>query len=177
MIHLASSLSNSILMQFKPEDVQPNAIDLRVDKVFTFNRSITQQFVLLANNNKTHFSKYEMTTLSNQHFKEGWELQGGNCYEIVMQGQISVGQDEAGFVITRSTLNRNGLFITSGLYDSNYTGVMAGMLHVNSPVDTTVYIERGAAVAQFLLFKAEALKQYAGSYGMGSDHDKMYNNS
>ena len=74
-------------------------------------------------------------------------------------------------MITRSTLNRNGVFITSGLYDSGYNGVVAGVLHVNvGPMKVKV----GTRVAQFLLFKAEALHAYNGDYGNGKSHDEKY---
>ena len=88
-----------------------------------------------------------------------------------MEGEITIGPNEAGFVITRSTLNRNGIFITSGLYDSGYSGVMAGALHVNVG---NAAIKQGTRVGQFLLFEAESLNQYAGSYGSGSTHDAKY---
>jgi deoxycytidine triphosphate deaminase len=92
-------------------------------------------------------------------------------YEIIMAGLINLGPEEAGFVITRSTLNRNGLFITSGLYDSGYNGVMAGALHVTGG---DAIIKKGTRVAQFLLFKAESLMQYDGDYGVGKEHDNKY---
>ena len=92
-------------------------------------------------------------------------------YEIIMEGEITIGDDEAGWVITRSTLNRNGLFITSGLYDSGYKGVMAGALHVNV---ANAVIKKGTRVGQFLLFKAEAVNQYDGDYGTGKADDQMY---
>tara|TARA_R100000081_G_scaffold91174_1_gene68270 strand:- start:324 stop:599 length:276 start_codon:yes stop_codon:yes gene_type:complete len=88
-----------------------------------------------------------------------------------MQGIVTLADDEAGWVITRSSLNRNGCFITSGLYDSGYSGVMAGVLHVNNG---PIRVKRGTRVGQFLLFKAEALNQYDGDYGSGKQHDKKY---
>ena len=102
-----------------------------------------------------------------------WRLEVGS-YEIIMQGIVTLTDDEAGWVITRSSLNRNGCFITSGLYDSGYSGVMAGVLHVNNG---PVRIKRGTRVGQFLLFKAEALNQYDGDYGIGKQHDQKYGES
>jgi deoxycytidine triphosphate deaminase len=92
-------------------------------------------------------------------------------YEIIMEVIITIGPDEAGYIITRSTLNRNGLFITSGLYDSGYSGVMAGALHVSGGPAS---IKKGTRVGQFLLFRAESIKQYDGDYGVDSDHDQEY---
>ena len=71
---------------------------------------------------------------------------------------------------TQSTLNRNGLFITSGLYDSGYHGVMAGALHVKA----FARIKKGTRVGQFLLFKSQSLKKYDGDYGIGKAHDQKY---
>ena len=88
-----------------------------------------------------------------------------------MENIISVGAGEAGWVITRSTLNRNGCFITSGLYDSGYHGVMAGAMHVTSG---PLMIKKGTRVGQFLLFKSETVKMYDGDYGIGKEHDKKY---
>ena len=88
-----------------------------------------------------------------------------------MENEVSIEEGYAGFVITRSTLNRNGVFITSGLYDSGYHGVMAGCLQVRvGPMK----IQRGTRVGQFLLFKAETLSLYDGSYGIGKQHDNKY---
>jgi len=84
-----------------------------------------------------------------------------------------VGEGEAGWVITRSTLNRNGCFITSGLYDAGYRGVMAGVLHVT--VDTA-RIKKGTRIGQYLSFDAETLHLYNGSYGLGKAHDETHYN-
>jgi len=162
MIHLASQSSQSHLSTFEPGDVQPNAIDLRVDKIFQVNRDAFR----ISEGVKNHRGSFEMETDKESY----WRLEPG-FYEIIMQGEIKLGPDEAGFVITRSTLNRNGLYITSGLYDSGYHGVMAGALHVEHG---TAYIQKGTRVAQFLLWKAESLAQYDGDYGVGKEHDNKY---
>ena len=88
-----------------------------------------------------------------------------------MENIINVGADEAGWVITRSTLNRNGLFITSGLYDTGYHGVMAGVLHVGVG---PARIKQGTRIGQYLSFTAENLSSYDGDYGVGKSHDTKY---
>ena len=164
MIHLASPTSNSSLSEFDDDQVQPNAIDLRVDKIF---RSYSQVF-LISEKEKQHRESKEIKPV------DGWWRLDPGSYEIIMQGIVSIGEDEAGWVITRSSLNRNGCFITSGLYDSGYEGVMAGVLHVNNG---PIMIKHGTRVGQFLLFKAEALNQYDGDYGVGKQHDQKYGES
>jgi deoxycytidine triphosphate deaminase len=162
MIHILGSKSNSSLTGVQEGDSQPNAIDLRLDKVYLINKN---EFVI-DNESKKHRGTGELLPDA-----DGWYHLNEGTYEVVMENIIHVGVDEAGWVITRSTLNRNGLFITSGLYDSGYHGVMAGALHVSGG---PAKIKKGTRVAQFLLFKAEALSGYNGSYGLNSDHDKKY---
>ena len=162
MIHLASETSTSSLSEFINTQVQPNAIDLKVDKVF---RLEPKEFKI-SEEEKKHRGSVEILPDEQGYYNL---IQG--TYEIIMEGIISIGSDEAGFVITRSTLNRNGLFITSGLYDSGYEGVMAGALHVGGG---PAKIKKGTRVGQFLLFKAESLSSYDGDYGTGKDHDKKY---
>lgn len=162
MIHILGENSNSKLTGVQDGDSQPNAIDLRLGKVFQMNYA---QFEL-SESYKKHRGTFEYHPDS-----DGWYTLQEGTYEVVMENIVTVGADEAGWVITRSTLNRNGVYITSGLYDSGYNGVMAGAMHVRGG---PVKIQKGTRIAQFLLFKAEALTLYNGSYGINSEHDKKY---
>lgn len=162
MIHLASDRSESTLSEFTSEQVQPNAIDLKVDKIF----NLEDRTFVIDEDKKSHRGSQEIEPDADGY----WTLENG-IYEIIMQGLVHIGKDEAGWVITRSTLNRNGLFITSGLYDSGYHGVMAGALHVRGG---QAKIQRGTRVGQFLLFKAESLSMYDGDYGVNKQHDQKY---
>lgn len=163
MIHIQSNNTNSSLTNVQQVDVQPNAVDLRIDKVFDI---VKKKIFLIDEKHKVHRGSTPM-----EPDKDGyWHLNPGT-YEIVMENTITVGEGEAGWVITRSTLNRNGVFITSGLYDSGYSGVMAGAMHVTCG---PMIIQRGTRVGQFLLFKSETLKLYDGDYGLGKAHDQKY---
>tara|TARA_R110002096_G_scaffold369403_2_gene562648 strand:+ start:549 stop:1040 length:492 start_codon:yes stop_codon:yes gene_type:complete len=162
MKHIQSSKSKSTLSNVKEEDIQPNADDLRLDKVL----KVRDDAFVLTDDYKVHRGSEEM-----QPDEEGFfNLEPGH-YEIVMENVINVGAGEAGWVITRSTLNRNGLFLTSGLYDSGYHGVMAGMIHVSIGL---ARIQKGTRVGQYLSFDAENIKLYDGDYGINKEHDKKY---
>lgn len=163
MKHVYGPNTKSDLTGIEPEDIQPNAVDLRLGKVF----KILPEVFEIAGNAKKHRGSYEIMPDE----KEMFHLEPGP-YEVIMENKITVGSNEAGWVITRSTLNRNGLFLTSGLYDSGYSGVMAGVLHVTiGPAK----IKKGTRIGQYLSFDAEMLKEYDGSYGLKSEHDKKYN--
>ena len=154
--------SKSKLTNVFEGDSQPNAVDLRLEKIYKILPNVFE----ISNDHKKHRGSEEILPGEDDYFT----LLPGS-YEVVMENLINVGEGEAGWVITRSTLNRNGCFITSGLYDSGYHGVMAGVLHVT--VDTA-RIKKGTRIGQYLSFDAEAVRMYDGDYGVGKDHDKKY---
>lgn len=162
MIHIASDSANSSLSVIHSKDIQPNAVDVRVDKVFR----IEPKEFKISESEKKHRGSVEILPDEQGYFNL---VQG--AYEIIMEGIVSIGEGEAGWIITRSTLNRNGLYITSGLYDSGYEGVMAGALHVSGG---PAKIQQGTRVGQFLLFPSESLSSYDGDYGIGKSHDEKY---
>ena len=162
MKHILGPSSRSTLTNVQDGDSQANAIDLRLDKVFRILPNLFE----ITNDYKKHRGSEEILPDAEDFFA----LSPGS-YEIVMENIIHVGEGEAGWVITRSTLNRNGCFITSGLYDSGYHGVMAGVLHITVG---DVRIKKGTRVGQYLSFNAEALSLYDGDYGISKEHDKKY---
>jgi len=152
MLHIASENSTSFVHALDEKCLSPNAVDLRLTKVF----KILDNTFVLDEESKSHRGTRAIETEVDGY----WHLWPG-AYEIVL-GNITIGPDEAGFVLPRSTLNRNGVYITTGLYDSGYNGAMGACLHVTTSL---FKVKPGTRVAQFLLFKAEALHQYDGSYG------------
>lgn len=164
LVHIATNGASSALNQFTEDQIQPNAIDLRLDRVW----SMTGDFMITNEDKKTHRSKIEiLPTYDSKHDLTFFHLNPGT-YEISFRGLVNMGPDEAGYVITRSTLNRNGLFITSGLYDSGYNGNMAACLHVEGG---PAFISPGARIGQFILWKSQAVSSYDGDYGINKQMD------
>ena len=162
MINIASEKNKSSLSCVEPQDIQPNAVDLRLEKIFSINDT---EF-LIDEEKKQHRGSVEVRPDANGYYS----LPIGT-YEVTFMNIVSIAEGEAGFVITRSTLNRNGVYLTSGLYDSGYQGIMARALHVTSG---PFKVKTGTRLGQFLLFKAESLSLYDGDYGLGKEHDKKY---
>lgn len=172
MKHVLGENSNTLLTNVQEGDSQPNACDLRLDKVFKINNDVFE----LGESHKQMRTTTPIETDSDGYFN----LDVGS-YEVVMENKIAVGSGDAGFVITRSTLNRNGVFLTSGLYDSGYGidaktgevhyGVMAGVMHVSVG---GVRLQRGVRVGQYLSFNAETAHLYDGAYGFHKQHDTKY---
>lgn len=157
MIHICGPSTTSNLTNVKEGDAQPNAVDLRLEKIYKILPTLFE----ISDDHKRMREIEEVLPDSEGYFN----LDVGN-YEAIMSNTISVGENEAGWVITRSTLNRSNIFITSGLYDSKYSGCMAGCMHVGSG---PARIKKGTRVAQYLCFNAEMLHGYEGSYGFGAD--------
>jgi len=162
MKHILGAKSTSKLTNVQPGDSQPNAVDLRLGKVF---KILSTEFII-SEESKQHRKTEEVIP-----DQDGFYLLTPGSYEVVMENVITVGENEAGWVITRSSLNRNGCFLTSGLYDSGYSGVMAGVLHVAGGLTK---IKKGTRIGQYLSFDAEMVSLYEGSYGSNSEHDKKY---
>ena len=163
MKHIMGKSSRSTLTMVQEGDSQPNACDLRLDKIYKIKEDVFE----ISNDHKKHRgTDYEI-----QPGRDGYFFLEPGHYEVVMENIVHVGESEAGWVITRSTLNRNGLFLTSGLYDSGYHGVMAGVLHVTIG---PARIKKGTRIGQYLSFDAESLSSYDGDYGINKDHDKKY---
>jgi len=161
MLHISSDKNLSSLTEVEKGDIQPNATDVRLDKVF----EMYNMMFSIDEDQKIHRHRLEKQPDNEGYFY----FQAHTSYEVIMKNIVNIGEGEAGFVITRSTLNRNGLFLTSGLYDSGYNGVIAGMLHNNGG---PARIKKGTRIGQFLLFKSETLHLYDGDYGIGKQHDQ-----
>jgi deoxycytidine triphosphate deaminase len=157
LLHPLGENTLTKLTNVQDGDVQPNAVDIRLGHLLKVEDR--QPFVLSADNDKKHKSTSRVVP-----DKDGYYMLPAGTYEFT-------GEGEAGFVITRSTLNRNGVFLTSGLYDSGYSGVMAGVMHVTVGY---VKIQMGARIGQYLNFKSESIGSYDGSYGDGKSHDEKY---
>ena len=160
MINIGGSNAASSLTNVQEKDVQPNAVDLRVDKIL---KILSNDFTI-DEDQKVHRGSEEL-----EPDKDGYFHLEPGAYEVLMENIITIGHGEAGWVIPRSTLNRNGVFLTSGLYDSGYKGVMASVMHVTTG---TMHIAKGTRIGQYLNFQAETLSMYDGDYGIGKEFDK-----
>lgn len=162
MKHILGPNSRSTLTNVQEGDSQPNAVDLRLGKVYKINNELFE----VSNDHKKHRGSEEISPDGDGYYN----LTPGS-YEVVMENIIHVGENEAGWVITRSTLNRNGCYLTSGLYDSGYHGVMAGVLHITTG---PARIKQGTRIGQYLSFDSVSLSSYDGDYGINKAHDAKY---
>lgn len=166
MKHVMSETTETKLTNIKKEDIQPNAVDLRIGKVFAHiteteevhDRIKTRVFhdFRLVNDEKVHLPQKQI--MPNE---EGIYVLKQGYYLIEFENRIRVGEHESGLVVPRSTLMRNGVILFSCLYDSGYCGKMITGMQVLTPI---AYFGEHERIGQYLCFDAESLHQYNGSY-------------
>lgn len=154
------------------EFIQPNAIDFTIDRVFTSRLS------------KVPFKVADVivdgTVKTVKQFPEFDELTPGedpdpkydrapmffidkrNSYDFLSDFYVEVPEGVAALLIVRSTFNRAGVFVTSGLYDSGYKGNIGAALHNNG--NTPAFVGKGTRVGQIIFVQSESVGSYAGGY-------------
>lgn len=135
------------------KDLQPNAIDVRINSIWhlTSPSEITDQGVKHAD--QRYVGYYDLNKLT-------WQLQAGQAYRFESTAVVNIPAKHAGWMISRSSLNRNGLFVVSGLFDSGFNGRIGGTLYCFNQA----ILQHNTRIAQFVLVKAQQRHLYNGQY-------------
>lgn len=157
MLHINQTNSNSSISNIDDKCIQPNAVDIRIKGIKQINNDI----FIINEDQKVHRTHKEVEVNS----KGEWLLPVGT-YDFTTEHDVTIAEGEAGLLVSRSTLNRNGVYITSGLYDSGFSGNLGGVLHVTCGL---CIIKPGTRIGQFMLYKAESTHLYDGDYGLDRD--------
>jgi len=131
--------------------IQPNAIDITADRLF---RVLDTNVFEISNSSKLHRKRGELTN------PNIWQIEFG-VYDFLSDVYVDVPEGAVGWLVTRSTLNRNGLVVQSGLYDSGYKGNIGGMIY---NLSGTARITPHTCVAQFIIAESESVGKYKGGY-------------
>lgn len=107
--------------------IQPNAIDFDVARVFALNKS---DVAYLSETQKKVRTSRPLGLIDDPTIGLAWPLESGECYDFMSNFYCDLPEGVACELIIRSTLNRSGVFLTSGLYDSGFHGNISGMLRV-----------------------------------------------
>jgi dUTP pyrophosphatase len=153
------------LEDVKENQIQPNAIDITCDKVYqSYKTTGLQPGFTLTKDKTTHLVKHELLTahqFSKLNVTDTWKLDGKVFY-FESNLKITVPYGYVAWLMPRSSLNRNGIRVESGLYDSGFTGNVAGTIYVHTGLPFT--LERGARIAQLIFAEADTLHKYSGQY-------------
>lgn len=151
--------------------IQPNGLDFTLDKLYRVTKDSSP--FILTENYKSHRSYEEVhpyeTLLGNSAEKQKvFKLEENKSYDFQSKMTIALPRDVTALIIVRSTLNRNQIFISSGVYDSGFNGNVGGQLHNRGDV---AIIGVGTRIGQIIFMDAQSAKVYNGSYqNLSSDH-------
>jgi len=141
------------------KQVQPNAIDFTLDKLFSINY---QNVFIISEDGKQMRGGEEKVPIPNRtDGKEFWTVHGSTVYDGMSNIMVDLPEGVACELIIRSTLNRNGIFLTSGLYDSGFKGHIGFAIH-NRSGDAKIGV--GTRIGQIKFVASDSAGVYAGGY-------------
>lgn len=133
------------------EQVQPNGVDLRLDAVYSFRKSVYEFGV----------NEKEDESIPLIPENEEFEMKKG-AYLVGFMERITIPRDCVGLVLPRSTLLRHGLDLRTALWDSGYEGKGRSMLVCYR---SRAKLVRGSRIAQMVILRTEGVKEiYRGRY-------------
>lgn len=154
------------------EFIQPNAIDFTINRVFTSRLSAVPfkvADVVVDGVVKTvkQFPEFEELTPAEDADPKYdrvplFYLPAGESYDFLSDFYVEVPEGVAALLIVRSTFNRGGVFVTSGLYDSGYKGNIGAALHNRG--GTSAFVGKGTRVGQIIFVQSESVGLYTGGY-------------
>lgn len=155
--------------EFKQKCIQPNALDFTADRLFTINSSprfmISETYKSMRPNEEVMPGVYYESTWPNGENGgevEYWELHDKCCYDAMSDFYVTVPEGVAAHLITRSTFNRNGVFIQSGLYDSGFKGNCGFVIYnMGGPTSLAPHTRIGQLI---FTTSEDSGKLYAGGY-------------
>lgn len=134
------------------EAVQPNGVDLTVEKVFE-----QQSPGHIGRDGKSVGERTEVEP--HDAGPPTYRLSPG-AYVVRYGEVLRVPEEHVGFVLPRSTLLRNSCTLNTAVWDAGYEGRGEGLLQVHHEIE----IEQGARIGQFVLSDADHEGTYDGSY-------------
>lgn len=153
------------------KQVQPNAIDFTLDHVWSINMKNT--FVVSEGGKHMRGGSEIFPVPHRDGSGELWTLDTG-VYDCLSDIYVELPEGIAAMLVIRSTFNRNGLFLTSGLYDSGFKGHIGFVLH--NPSTSKIYT--GTRIGQIIFVESASAGVYAGGYNhlLGTNAPHIGNN-
>lgn len=153
LVHVKGSAKTQVT-KVDSEMEQMHTIDLRVAKIYKVSDST------LDLTNKQHRKVHPV--LPND--KGEFFLTPG-VYTFDTFHEVEMAEGEAAWIIGRSTLTRNGIIVSSALYDAGYKGGINGFIH--NPIGS-IKLKVADRIGQFIVTQAETIKLYEGTYNAKS---------
>ena len=153
--------------------IQPNAIDFTIDRAFAATGTIDFKAVdtIVDGELKTikqfpKFSELQATEDPDPMFDRVpmFAVPRQSSIDFLSDFYVDLPEGVAALLIVRSTFNRGGNFVTSGLYDSGFQGNIGAALHNNG--SSTAWVGKGTRVGQIIFVQSDSVGSYAGGYNL-----------
>lgn len=141
------------------KQIQPNAIDFTLDRLFTIHDSNT--FAISEDGKYMRGGKEYDAITDRRSGKLFFNLDSRRTYDAMSDVYVTLPEGVAAMLIIRSTFNRNGIFLTSGLYDSGFKGHLGFAIHNQSG---PAKIAKGTRIGQVIFVHSENATMYAGGW-------------
>lgn len=144
--------------------IQPNATDFTLDKLYTIDK---EKPFIISEEAKTMRGGKELFTDSEQN----WLIPANTTMDGQSNVFVDIPEGVAALLIIRSTFNRNGIFLTSGLYDSGFKGHVAFAIHNRSDY---AIVKQGTRIGQIIFVESNSQGTYSGGYNhaIGTHHSE-----
>lgn len=137
------------------KQIQPNGVDLSIECIGSF-----QGKSYIADDGRIPAKREEVSRINPTEVSVGNDdtLDMGESYNltrgvyVVRYGErITIPEDFVGFVLPRSRLMRNGIHLSTTVWDQGYSGIGEGGLFVMNPVQ----LEADMRIGQMVMCRAE----------------------
>lgn len=149
------------------KQIQPNAIDFTLDEVWSVNVALCA----ISEDGKQMRGGGKIQPVPARNGSGNFWHLGYGIYDCLSDMYVEVPDGVAAMLVTRSTFARNGIFLTSGLYDSGFKGRIGFTLHVQpsqvlngleNPHNTVIGVN--TRVGQIIFVEASSAGLYTGGY-------------
>ena len=144
-------------IQNEEVQIQPNAIDFTLDRLFAINNNTFH----ISEDAKQMRGGFEIQPAGRPGNEQYWSLEANSVYDGMSGMHVKLPSGIAAMLIIRSTFNRNGIFLTSGLYDSGFEGHLGFAIHNRSG---PAIIVPGTRIGQVIFVESENALMYAGGW-------------
>ena len=153
MIIHPNGQAKTALTNVDKEMEQMHALDVRIDKLYELHGDFA-----LSEEVRVHRQQVEVHPDEVGFFN----LKPMTVYAFDTKHEVTMAEGEAGYIIARSTLTRNGMIAGSALYDAGYIGGVNG--YIGNMTIGKAKIKKDTRVGQFIVVKADTVKLYDGAY-------------
>lgn len=139
--------------------ISPNAIDFTLDRLFSIRH---RNSFRISEGGKEMRGGNEVNAVTDRKGNTFWRLDEQSVYDGMSDMYVIVPEGVVVLpLVVRSTFNRNGIYLTSGIYDSFFAGNLGFIIHNRSG---KAFIAPGTRIGQVAFALSDNARRYEGGY-------------